>query len=99
MRKITTYSDAGGVLIGNSTFQYLCNNGLGDCSVKVLILEKGEKAPRTANWQGMISGSDIKIYECDCMSKGNYTEIPAGRYQLYSKCGTVWLEYVDDDLL
>lgn len=64
-----TYSDVGGVKVGNDTFNVVVPNGYGDGVTRCRMVEKGTPWPSDAfTFWGCINGTDINIYEYDCGS-------------------------------
>lgn len=90
--KKVTYSDRGGLKIGNDTFSICVSNGYGDGVIKTAIFLKGNPyicaVDHMMDWQVTVDGK-FNIYSYDC---GNEVAIELeGSYIVYSYNGFVAL--------
>lgn len=82
-----TYSDCGGLKIGNDTFKSLISSNGGDGVTRYAVLEEGSFNTEMLDYVGVIEGSEINIYDYDC---GNdIVQTLSGKYAIYRYCGII----------
>ena len=97
MKKLKCDSDIGGVLVGTKEFMANMENGLGDGTTKILIVDRNEIDLNEYRFNTSIKGT-FNIYNYDC-SHGDDADIIAtlkGRYGVYYRSGTVVFEKWED---
>lgn len=88
-----TFSDRGGVLVGNDTFQTLVRNGRGDGITRVAVLSPKDWDD-WKKWNQLMEESDVyldgkfHIYQYDCSTETSIRELN-GRYMTYYYDGLV----------
>ena len=93
-RCFKTYSDAGGVKIGNSGFTTVIRNGRGDGVTRCAVVASGSWNNSFLSFEGCIEGDDINIFDSDCGDLIN-SKLEPGRYGVYSGHGFVVFERWD----
>lgn len=92
-----TFSDAGGVLVGNEDFSVVVPNGRGDGRTKVFI---GKEIPDGLDFFGCVKGT-FNIYNYDCLSEEDLDKNIEckleGRYGVYYGYGGVYFDKWCDD--
>lgn len=89
-----TYSDAGGLRIGNDDFSVIVPNGYGDGNMHYTIVGRGCFNHDMLNFWCSISGKNINIYNYDC-SDGSAVNSLSGRYGVFYGYGFVVFEKWD----
>lgn len=84
MKKMKTYSDIGGVLVGTKEFAVNLHNGIGDGTTTCIILDDKEEPPKYAKYNTMIKGTfNIYSYDCSNMKDEDIVVTLSGEYAVY----------------
>lgn len=96
-KEYTTYSDCGGVLIGNDNFNIVIPNGYGDGETKLFILDDNNKIQlyNMAKFFTSFNADDTKVYAEDTSRKREVINLK-GRYGAYFNDGIVIFEKWSD---
>ena len=87
---ISTYSDAGGLKIGNEYFSITVPNGYGDGDMKYAVVGRGCLNHDMLEFWTVIQGNQINIYDYDCGS--DIIETLDGRFGVFYGYGFIVFE-------
>ena len=96
-RQFKTYSDVGGLKIGNEAFSVIVPNGVGDGTTRVAVFDTDDLPPHylmyMMNYFTTVVG-DFDIYDYDC---GNEIAMHiSGKYHIYEYEGLIAFEKVGE---
>lgn len=89
---VETYSDAGGLKIGNGSFSITVPNGYGDGDMRYAIVDKGCLNHNMLEYWTSIEGHEINIYNYDCGTDEDIIDTLDGRFGVYYGYGFVVFE-------
>ena len=89
---VKTYSDAGGLKIGNDDFSITVPNGYGDGDMRYAVVDKGCLNHNMLEFWTSIQGHKINIYEYDCGTEEDVIETLNGRFGVFYGYGFVVFE-------
>jgi hypothetical protein len=87
-KQFKTFSDAGGVKVGNEDFNFVIHNGRGDGVTRVAVFDDANEFNEDMmRWEVGLSGARYNIYSFDCDNVVERTL--EGEYNVYSYDGFV----------
>ena len=106
MKKKYKYGcDGGCILLGNATSRVNLPNGYGDGEHTIEVRSSAYRDytyERKFEWLGVVEGSEVNVYNYDCLHGDELTDkenilytLPSGRWGVYAADGDILLQQWD----